>query len=204
MEKPVVIHTPLLSRIYLKGGTNLMFSITYFSQTHITDLGSIGTIAASGHVAKKHLDEGWSLGISSGGVAEIFEVNNKDEVVLMKERKGFVKLALRTGTPLVACYIFGNTKLLSAWYDEGGVLQGLSRYLKFGVLPLWGRFGLPLMHRHPVLGAMAKPIVVPKVEGEPTQEMIDKYHTEFCETLVDLFNRYKGLYGWPDKKLLIK
>ena len=51
------------------------------------DLGSIGTIAATGHVAKQHLDEGWSIGISSGGVAEIFEVNNKDEVVLMKERK---------------------------------------------------------------------------------------------------------------------
>nr|ATB53138.1 diacylglycerol acyltransferase [Nannochloropsis oceanica strain IMET1] len=167
-------------------------------------LGAIGTIAATRHVAKQYLDKGWSIGISSGGVAEIFEVNNKDEVVLMKERKGFVKLALRTGTPLVACYIFGNTKLLSAWYDDGGVLEGLSRYLKCGVLPLWGRFGLPLMHRHPVLGAMAKPIVVPKVEGEPTQEMIDEYHSLFCQTLVDLFDRYKTLYGWPDKKLLIK
>lgn len=45
-----------------------------------TDLGAIGTIPASSHVAKKHLDQGWSIGISSGGVAEIFETNSPDEV----------------------------------------------------------------------------------------------------------------------------
>jgi len=168
------------------------------------DLGLVGTIPASRHVARKYLDKGWSLGISSGGVAEIFEVNNNDEVILMKERKGFVKLALQTGTPLVPSYIFGNTKLLSAWYDDAGALQGISRYFKFGILLLWGRFGLPLMHRHPVLGVMAKPIVVPRAEGEPTQDMIDTIHAQFCDSLIALFDDYKGLYGWPDKKLLIK
>ncbi len=98
----------------------------------------------------------------------------------------------------------GNTKLLSAWYDEGGVLQNLSRKLKFGMLPIWGRFGLPLLYRQPVLGVMAAPIMCPKVEGEPSQEMIDKYHTEFCDALVKLFDCYKGAYGWPDKQLLLK
>lgn len=42
-------------------------------------LASIGTVPASSHVAKKWLDRGWSIGISSGGVAEIFEANNPDE-----------------------------------------------------------------------------------------------------------------------------
>ena len=71
-------------------------------------LGSIGTIAASSHIASDYLDQGWSLGISSGGVAEIFETNNPHEVVLMKERKGFVKLALRKGVAIVPCFIFGT------------------------------------------------------------------------------------------------
>jgi 2-acylglycerol O-acyltransferase 2 len=80
-------------------------------------------------------------------VAEIFETNNPDQVILMKDRKGFVKLAMRTGTPIVPCYIFGNTALMHCWYDSLGVLRGLSRRLKAGMLPLWGRFGLPIMYR---------------------------------------------------------
>lgn len=81
---------------------------------------------------------GWSIGISSGGVAEIFEANNPtDEVILMKERKGFIKLALKTGVPVAPCYIFGNTKLMSCWYDSAGWLQALSRKLKAGFLPIW-------------------------------------------------------------------
>lgn len=65
---------------------------------------------ASSHVAKNWLDRGWSIGISSGGVAEIFEMNAPDEVILMRERKGFVKLALKTGVPIVPCYIYGTVK----------------------------------------------------------------------------------------------
>lgn len=48
----------------------------------------IGTINASSSSCKKYLDKGWSLGISSGGVAEIFCANDPDEVIIMKDRKG--------------------------------------------------------------------------------------------------------------------
>lgn len=185
---------------------------------------------------------GWSIGISSGGVAEIFEANNPDEVILMKERKGFIKLALKTGVPVAPCYIFGNTKvschppsclaggpyarptvvhasiltvsngvlfttqLMSCWYDEAGWLQALSRKLKAGFLPIWGRWGLPIFYRQPITGVVAKPIRVPKVEGEPSQADIDKYHAQFVEELQALFNRYRTLYGhgFEHKELLIK
>lgn len=172
----------------------------------LTDLASIGTVPASSHVAKKWLERGWSIGISSGGVAEIFEANNPDEVILMQERKGFIKLALKTGVPVAPCYIFGNTKLMSCWYDQGGVLQGISRRLKAGFLPIWGRWGLPIFFRQPITGVVGHPIRVPKVEGEPSQEMIDKYHAQFVDELVKLFNRYRALYGngFETKKLLIK
>jgi hypothetical protein len=98
----------------------------------------------------------------------------------------------------------GNTQILSAWYDQGGVLQAISRRLKFGLLLLWGRWGLPIMHRKPILGVMGNPIHVTKAVGEPKAEEIDRIHAQFIDELQRVFNKYKALYGWPDKQLVIK
>ena len=44
---------------------------------------------------------------------------------MLQERKGLVKLAMRTGAALVPCYLFGNTRLYSLWCggDENGWLH---------------------------------------------------------------------------------
>ena len=75
---------------------------------------AIGVVDASAASATKHLKQGYTLGISTGGVAEVFETNTVtgDEAIVLRERKGLVKLAIRTGTALVPSYLFGNTKLL--------------------------------------------------------------------------------------------
>ncbi len=91
-------------------------------------------------------------------------------------------------------------------YDSSGILEAISRRLQAGVLPIWGRWGLPIFFRQPILGAVGKCIRVPKVEGEPSQEMIDHYHTLFVEELQKVFDRFHVLYGngFEHKKLLIK
>lgn len=106
--------------------------------------------------------------------------------------------------PLPLLSYIGNTQILSAWYDQGGVLQAISRRLKFGLLLLWGRWGLPIMHRKPILGVMGHPIHVTKAVGEPKAEEIDRIHAQFIDELQRVFNKYKALYGWPDKQLVIK
>lgn len=80
-----------------------------------------------------------TIGISTGGVAEVFETNSPsgDEVIVLKNRKGIIKLAFRTGASLVPCYLFGNTKLFSLW--TGGSFHSffkslsrkLGKYLPF-------------------------------------------------------------------------
>lgn len=78
---------------------------------------SVGGIDASKKVAVKHLNRNRTIGISTGGVAEVFETNSAsgDEVIVLKNRKGIIKLAFQTGASLVPCYLFGNTHLLSLW-----------------------------------------------------------------------------------------
>jgi hypothetical protein len=118
-------------------------------------LRSIGVIDASRDVARKALEKGESLGISTGGVAEVFETNEDDECIVLKERIGLIKLAIRTGADLVPCYLFGNTKLLSCWAGEGipgarTILQSISRKVGFALIIIHGRLGLPIPRRIPI------------------------------------------------------
>ncbi|KAG7365173.1 diacylglycerol acyltransferase [Nitzschia inconspicua] len=173
-------------------------------------LRSIGVIDASRNVARKALERNESLGISTGGVAEVFETNEDDECVLLKERVGLIKLAIRTGADIVPCYVFGNTKLLGCWAGEGipkgrYLLERISRKLGFALILVYGRFLLPVPWRKPVLGVMGKGIPTHQIQCEdPTAEQIETIQTILLEEMEALFDRYKHLYGWEDKKLIIK
>ena len=102
-----------------------------------------------------------TVGISSGGVAEIFETNSDNETIILRKRYGLVKLAFRTGAPLVPCYLYGNNQTLSCWYDSSGIMQWLSRTLRFSLFFFWGRFFLPIPFRTPITGVMGLPIRFP-------------------------------------------
>ena len=107
-------------------------------------LRGVGAIDASRPSATKALNKGLTVGISTGGVAEVFETDNDDEVIILRERTGLIKLAIRTGAALVPCYLFGNTKLLSLW--AGGsvgfeLLRTISRKIGFALIFFFGRFG---------------------------------------------------------------
>ena len=140
-------------------------------------LRSIGVIDASRDVARATLDGttstsststsststttggvGESIGISTGGVAEIFLTNTTHECILLKERIGLIKLAIRTGANIAPCYLFGNTKLLHCWFGEGlpyvpSFLERWSRKLGFALIWIHGRFGgFPIPFRKPILG----------------------------------------------------
>ena len=80
----------------------------------------------------KALKKNWSLGIAPGGIAEMFWGYPKpgckpnEEYAFLKSRKGFLRMAMRQGTPVVPVYCFGNShamhKAKTPW-----VLEALSR-----------------------------------------------------------------------------
>lgn len=171
-------------------------------------LGSIGIIDASRATATCALREGHSIGISTGGVREVFETNEQHETILLKERIGMIKLAIRTGASLVPVYEFGNTHALSCWAGEGidglrGLLENVSRKVGFALIVIYGRFGLPIPYRVPILSVMGKPIAVTKCE-DPTDAQIFEIQAILLEEMQSLFERYKDLYGWHDTDLIIK
>ncbi len=66
----------------------------------------------------------------------------------------------------------------------------------------WGRFGLPIPYRIPIVGDMAKPIAVPQKES-PSEEEIEAVHQQLLNAMADLFDEHKAAYGWENKKLVI-
>jgi hypothetical protein len=170
-------------------------------------LRSIGIIDASRNVAMSALRQGHSIGISTGGVREVFETNEHHECILLKERIGMIKLAIKTGANLVPVYEFGNTHALSMWAGEGigarGLLERISRKVGFALIIIYGRFGLPIPYRVPILGVMGKPIKCEKCD-DPTSEQIFEIQAILLKEMQELFERYKDLYGWSDTDLVIK
>lgn len=173
---------------------------------------SIGVIDASRESATQALRNKHVVGISTGGVAEVFEQNAKEghEAIVLQDRKGLVKLAIRTGATIVPCYLFGNTKLYSMWYggDEESAplrkgLRWLSRKLGAATILFWGRCFLPIPYRIPIYGVMATPIRVEQSD-EPKQEDIDRIHAEMVASMRALFDEHKASYGWADKQLIVK
>lgn len=171
----------------------------------------MGVIDASAASATRHLKQGYTVGISTGGVAEVFETNSLtgDEAIVLRERIGLVKLAIRTGAALVPSYLFGNTKLFSMYAggDTGtaphSFLKALSRKIGFATILFWGRFFLPIPYRIPIMGAMGPPIEV-KQCADPDPEYVKEVLEKLLQEMEILFDDVKGTYGWEDKHLVIK
>jgi 1-acyl-sn-glycerol-3-phosphate acyltransferase len=54
-----------------------------------------------------------SVKVNPGGIAEMYLIDPSAEVIKIRERKGFVRIAVEHGVPLLPVYHFGNSRLLN-------------------------------------------------------------------------------------------
>ncbi|EFN66551.1 Diacylglycerol O-acyltransferase [Camponotus floridanus] len=150
-----------------------------------------------------------------GGTFETMESLPGTYRTIVKKRKGFVKLALKHGTPLVPVLSFGETDLYNQVYSpKGSTLRRIQDYIRniAGLPPVifWGRgffqysFGL-IPNRLPVTVVVGSPLELPKIE-KPTAEQIDEYHKKFVEHLIEVsqtirINRISQKQSAADKNI---
>ncbi|CAL7934122.1 unnamed protein product [Xylocopa violacea] len=137
-----------------------------------------------------------------GGAAESLESKPGTYRTLLKERKGFVRLALKHGTQLVPVISFGETNTFEQCYTRGTRLRKVQNYIRkmVGVAPVLisGRgffqynFGL-IPYRTPITVVVGAPLKIPKIE-EPTNEEINEYHQKFIDSVVKTFEAEKHKY----------
>ncbi|GMR45754.1 hypothetical protein PMAYCL1PPCAC_15949, partial [Pristionchus mayeri] len=147
-----------------------------------------------------------------GGAEEALDAHPGRHVLTLKNRKGFIKLALKTGAHLVPCFGFGENDLYyQAANEQGSTLRKIQEWVKklSGISPviMHGRsiftynFGL-LPFRKKLDTVLGAPIPVEKTEN-PSQEQIDELHELYISKLTQLFDEHKVRYGVPEEEELI-
>ncbi|XP_069059977.1 2-acylglycerol O-acyltransferase 2 isoform X2 [Pleurodeles waltl] len=144
--------------------------------------------------------------IAIGGAEEALDARPGAFTILLKNRKGFVKLAVHHGASLVPVFSFGENELFDQVENpKGSFLRRTQEKLRkmMGVsLPLFHargvfqyNFGL-LPYRRPIYTVVGKPIKVEQNQN-PTDEEIDCIHKIYMEELSKLFEEHKTQYNIP-------
>jgi 1-acyl-sn-glycerol-3-phosphate acyltransferase len=161
-------------------------------------------IDASRKIAEKALDRGRTILVRPGGEAEQLRTNQGREIVYLKNRKGFIRLAMRNNVPVVPCYVFGASDYHYTWHGFFKPREWLQK--KFGVcvpLALGYCFSLcPFPVKTTVV--FGEPLLLETKEtGNPSPSEVDRGHAKFCQELEKLFEKHKHDLGYRDRKLEI-
>ena len=161
----------------------------------------VGLLDASAETIKYNLNHKRSVLVMVGGAEESLHARPGVAELVLNKRKGFIKIALQLGTPLVPIFGFGENELFYQVIEpDGSFLKRFQEKFKSltGVaLPFFHGRGiflydygiLPL--RTPLVTVIGTPIEIPKIEN-PTTEDLDKYHKLYVESLRKLYYSYKG------------
>ncbi|KAF8820293.1 diacylglycerol acyltransferase [Cardiosporidium cionae] len=166
---------------------------------HVCQL--FGSLPATKGNIRKALEEKENVVLIPGGIAEIYDTNQRTERIRLRNRNGFLKLAIETGANVVPIYCFGNShcfRLLPGF----GWLRPVARMLRLALVFFVGRLGLPIPFKVPLLFIIGRCMNFGQ-KSNPTHLEIENAHRQFVSEVKRLFNTYKSVYGWDHKKIEI-
>ncbi|KAF1641598.1 2-acylglycerol O-acyltransferase 2, partial [Eudyptes chrysocome] len=173
--------------------------------------GLVSSDKESASYVLQKLEGGNMLTIVVGGAQEALDARPGSCTLLLKNRKGFVRLAIEHGTPLVPIFSFGENDLFEQVRNpKGSWLRQLQHRLQqiMGIsLPIFYArgifqysFGL-VPYRRPICTVVGKPIPVQR-KHRPSEEEVDQVHQKYLDELCKLFEEHKAKYNIPEDRHL--
>lgn len=115
------------------------------------------------------------------------------DIVVLKKRKGFIRLALSHGADIVPVCGIGNSDTYRTY--DFMIKQRMWLQKNAGIaLPIFhGRAFTPLPYKVPIKVLIGEPIKTPepKVRGKrPDEALVDEYHAKYIAALKDLHAKH--------------
>ncbi|KAI6237595.1 Acyltransferase [Aphelenchoides besseyi] len=175
-----------------------------FRREALTFMGIISASAKSISYVLKQPKGGNVVCLVVGGAEEALDAHSNCFNLYLRNRKGFVRVALQNGASLIPCFSFGENEIFNQVANEKGTrLRELQtkfkQWMGFSPVIFHGRglfnkwFGL-VPYRRRLMTVVGSPINLDQID-DPTQEQIDKVHSEYIEKLNALFEEHKKDYG---------
>ncbi|EGW14770.1 2-acylglycerol O-acyltransferase 2 [Cricetulus griseus] len=160
---------------------------------------------SAGHILTRK-GGGNLLAIIIGGSQEALDARPGAYRLLLKNRKGFVRLALIHGAALVPIFSFGENNLFNQVENTSGTwlrcvqnrlqkIMGISLPLFHGRGVFQYSFGL-MPFRQPITTVVGKPIEV-QMTPQPSEEEVDQLHQLYIKELCKLFEEHKLKFNVP-------
>lgn len=151
---------------------------------------------------------GRAITIVIGGAHESLGAQPHTMRLVLKRRKGFVKMAIRTGADLVPVLSFGENDL---YYQSNSESHPKIHKIQLLIKKAFG-FTIPLFHargvfnydvglmpyRRPLNIVVGRPIMVVQ-SAKPTVEEVNRVHEEYIRELERLWDAYKDEFA-PNRK----
>ena len=169
---------------------------------------SMGYVDASRKIASQVLDCGRSIYVCIGGEEESMLSKRGHDIVVLKKRKGFIRLALSYGVDIVPVYGIGNVDIFQTHDFLGSFRRWLQKTTSIALPIFHGRYGItPLPYKTPINVLIGKPIPTPKptIKGtKPNEDLVNEYHEKYIQALQELHNSYydKHTIEGDDRRVL--
>ncbi|KAL3666633.1 hypothetical protein V7S43_008255 [Phytophthora oleae] len=149
------------------------------------------------------LQQKGSVLLVPGGQAEMLQQQSaKKEVRVYTHHKGFIRLAIEHGVPLVPVLSFKEGEMMDN--VQAPMLQRW--FVKKLAFPFpyfpYGRGMLPIPRKVDIPIVVGEPLEVPHIEN-PTQDDIDKVHAKYFSILQEMFYKHKDAVGCGDYKIVL-
>jgi 1-acyl-sn-glycerol-3-phosphate acyltransferase len=156
---------------------------------------------ASRHVCELALREGRSIMLVVGGEQESIRTRGGEDTVWLKNRKGFIRLAIREGVDIVPVYSFGLVDIYSYAYWFEGLRMWMVNNLRVCLPLFWGVAGTPIPFSRPVTTVVGHPVKMPHAK-HPTPSMVEDAYNRYIDALQELFEAHKASAGYPPERTL--
>ncbi|KAE8154048.1 diacylglycerol acyltransferase-domain-containing protein [Aspergillus avenaceus] len=154
------------------------------------------------HLTKGGHDDrgmGRAITITLGGSREYSIARPGTMEVVIKIRKGFVRVAVQTGADIVPVVAFGENEIFDQSPMTNPVLRLFVRGWEWAVghkvAVSTGRFNIFCPYRRPLNVVVGKPIAVKQQRWDPDQKYIDEVHERYMVELRKLWDDWKDTFG---------